>query len=206
MLKKALKVYTDLPVMAKAALWFTVCSFAQQGISIITTPIYTRLLSTEDYGVWTIYQTWQSLLSVFVTLNLAGGGFNNAMLKFKDDQNGYVSSMTGLAFTLTAFWLVVFLIGKDIFTSLIGLPTIYLLVMFAEMFFRMVFSLWAGQQRFNYLYKPLLLVTLVSTILPQVISAIAVYWSTNQGRRRRLFRGTILRRACGGKQTTRESL
>ena len=42
--------YRSLSVQAKAALWFTICSFLQKGISFITVPIFTRLMSTEEYG------------------------------------------------------------------------------------------------------------------------------------------------------------
>ena len=41
--------YRSLSVQAKAALWFTICSFLQKGISFITVPIFTRLMSTEEY-------------------------------------------------------------------------------------------------------------------------------------------------------------
>ncbi len=40
--------YRSLSVQAKAALWFTICSFLQKGISFITVPIFTRLMSTEE--------------------------------------------------------------------------------------------------------------------------------------------------------------
>ncbi len=39
--------YCSLSVQAKAALWFTICSFLQKGISFITVPIFTRLMSTR---------------------------------------------------------------------------------------------------------------------------------------------------------------
>ena len=41
--------YRSLSVQAKAALWFTICSFLQKGISFITVPIFTRLMSTQEY-------------------------------------------------------------------------------------------------------------------------------------------------------------
>ena len=44
--------YRSLSVQAKAALWFTICSFLQKGISFITVPIFTRLMSTEEYGTY----------------------------------------------------------------------------------------------------------------------------------------------------------
>ena len=43
---KALKNrYKSLPDQAKAALWFTISNFIQSGISYISTPIFTRIMS-----------------------------------------------------------------------------------------------------------------------------------------------------------------
>lgn len=50
----------------KAAFWFTVCSFLQRGISMIATPIFTRLLSTENYGLYSTYLSWELNVSRFV--------------------------------------------------------------------------------------------------------------------------------------------
>ena len=35
--------YIEMSAPVKAAFWFTVCSFVQRGISMLTTPIFTRL-------------------------------------------------------------------------------------------------------------------------------------------------------------------
>lgn len=48
-MQKLVKKYTDLPIQVKASMWFFVCAFLQKGISFITTPIFTRLLSTSEY-------------------------------------------------------------------------------------------------------------------------------------------------------------
>ena len=47
MLKKMIKRYRSIPVAAKASLWFIFCSVLQKCVSMLTTPIFTRLMSTE---------------------------------------------------------------------------------------------------------------------------------------------------------------
>ena len=44
--------YLGMSKPVKAAFWFTVSSYLQRGISMIATPIFTRLLSTENYGLY----------------------------------------------------------------------------------------------------------------------------------------------------------
>lgn len=48
-----LEKYHSLNVEVKAILWFTVCSFMQKGISFITVPIFTRLMTLKQYGQFT---------------------------------------------------------------------------------------------------------------------------------------------------------
>lgn len=66
-----------------------------KAITFITVPIFTRLLSTADYGVITTYFSWVSIFSVIITLSL-GESVRTAMIDFKYDKDGYISSIFGL--------------------------------------------------------------------------------------------------------------
>lgn len=50
MLTKLKNKYSSLPVQVRASLWFLITNFMQKAISVISTPIFTRLLTTEQYG------------------------------------------------------------------------------------------------------------------------------------------------------------
>ena len=76
--------YQYLSVQAKATIWFTMCSFIQKGISFITVPIFTRLMSTEQYGIYTVYLSWLQILTILTSLYLFNGVYDNAMVKFED--------------------------------------------------------------------------------------------------------------------------
>ncbi|MTV96675.1 oligosaccharide flippase family protein, partial [Streptococcus pneumoniae] len=117
-MKKILNKYYSLSNPVKASIWFTICNVLQKGISMITVPIFTRLLTTEQYGVYSVYQSWYSIIGVFATLNLYYGVFNNGMVKYEKDKNAFTSSMQGLTTTVTAIFLVIYLIGIDFWNSL----------------------------------------------------------------------------------------
>ena len=63
-MKSLIDKYKNLSVRARAALWFTICSFLQKGISFITVPIFTRLLTTEEYGANAAY-VWEQIKSLY---------------------------------------------------------------------------------------------------------------------------------------------
>ena len=46
----------------KAGIWYTISTLLVKSISIISTPLYTRLMSTADYGISATFNTWYALL------------------------------------------------------------------------------------------------------------------------------------------------
>ena len=113
--------YRNLPVEVKSTIWFVVCNILQRGISLISTPIFTRLLTTEQYGVYSVYQSWYSIIAVFATLNLYCGVFNNGLTKYPEDRSGFTSAMQGLSTTVTLALAVVYLLGMSFWNKMFQL-------------------------------------------------------------------------------------
>lgn len=174
MLDKLLSKYKNMSMPAKAAIWFAVCNILQKGISVITVPIFTRLLSTEEYGIYSLYLSWLNILTVFTSLNLYYGVFNNAMLKYEDDRDRYTSSMQGLVVISTAIVFGIYLIAKDGVNQLSGLSTICFILMFIELLITPSLQFWSARQRFDYKYKKLVVLTLAKSILNPLLGIIAV--------------------------------
>ena len=116
-MNKIIQKYKNSNVAIKAALWFTICNLLQKGITMISMPIFTRLLSTEQYGVLTIYNSWYSIISIIVTLNLAGGVIFNAMTKYEDDKDRFISSMQGLSTLITIIFFVIYICFQNYFNN-----------------------------------------------------------------------------------------
>ena len=89
-MRKALEKWRGLPIAVKVSSAYVFCTIVQRCLLFLTTPLFTRLLTTEQYGQIVVYTSWQSVLQIFLTLNLAYGSFSNAMLKFEDNRDGYM--------------------------------------------------------------------------------------------------------------------
>lgn len=171
-----IKKYKNLPDGVKASLWFTICSILQKGISFITVPIFTRMLSTEEYGVISLFGSWQSVLSIFATLNLSYQIFNNGMVKYENDRDGYTTAMLGLSNLTTTILFVVYLIFRVPLNKLFDLPTSSIIFMFIGFFFSAATSLWTVQQRYLFKYKFLCFITLVSSVGSAVLGILFVHF------------------------------
>lgn len=173
-LKKLVEKYNGMGMAIKAGIWFTICNFLQKAISMITMPIFTRLLPTEDYGLFTVYQSWYSIVSIFVTLNLAGAVVNNGMIKYKDKRAEFISSLQGLSTTVTVAFFLIYLINRSFWNKLFELPTSLMLVMFVQLLFEPAYLFWMQRNRFEFKYRNVVSVTLILSIVSPIFGVIAV--------------------------------
>ncbi len=172
--RKILLQYNSMPLSTKAGLWFTICGFLQKGISFLTTPIFTRILATEQYGIVSVYNTWVELITIICTLNLFFGGFNNGMRDYKDQRNEYLSAIQGLVTIITCFWIGVYFVGKQFFNNLLEINTPIAFLMFSQILAMSALSLWSAKERFEFRYKKLVILTISNTLAGAVIPIIVI--------------------------------
>ncbi len=158
------KKYGALPAPVKASFWFLICSFTQKAISMITMPIFTRVLSSADFGQYSIYNSWLSIITVFATFNLSWGVFNQGLVKYEDDRKKYISSMHGLSSVMIAGAFLVYLIFHRFINAFTGLNTRLMLLMFLSIWSTTVFEFWAASQKVNYKYRMLVCLTILASI------------------------------------------
>lgn len=176
MIQKLWQKYKSFPVQVRASFWFLICSFLQKGISTITTPVFTRLLSTEEYGQYSVFQSWLGIVTIFVTMNMYGGVYTQGLIKFSDKRKVYTSSLQGLTFILVLVWTGIYLLFHDFFNRLLQLTTVQMLAMLLMIWTTAVFNFWAAEQRVEYRYRQLVIVTLlVSTLKPVVGIVLVIY-------------------------------
>ena len=181
MLKKLVNSYKAMSAAAKAAIWFAVCSILQKGISFITVPIFTRLMTPEQYGQFSVYSSWNLILTIFATLNLSAGVFNNGMTKYPDDRSRYISSMQGLSTVVTLVLLALYLPFQNVINEFTGLSTVLMLIMFAEFLTVPAVMFWSARQKYEFKYVALFIYTLIVSVLSPGISLLAVVFSDEKG-------------------------
>ena len=173
-MKKAIEKYNSLSIQVKAAFWFMICSFMQKGIAIITTPIFTRLMTAEEYGQLNVYNSWYGILSIFVTLCLSYGVFSQGIVKFWEDKDVFASSLQGLSVALVAGWVVVYLLFRNYWNGLFRLTTVQMLALLTTCWTSAAFLFWAVEQRTKYQYRSLVILTLAISLVESVLAVILV--------------------------------
>lgn len=170
-----------LSPIAKATIAFVFCNILQKGISYLSTPFFIRMMTTEQYGQFALYQSWFNILLVFATLKLSAVSCHRGLIIYKTDQSRFLSSMLGLSTVVTIFTAIVYYFLSPFLSKITTLPNIVILFIFLELFTEPALNFWSTYQRHHYKYKALLCVTILITILQPSISLFAVSHSTEKG-------------------------
>ena len=150
MSKVALEKYKKSSLPLKASLWFTICSIIQKGISIITMPIFTRLMSTEQYGEYNIFLTWYNIFLLIVTLNIHTEIFNKGLIDNDTEKDTYTINQVGLLIFLTGIFLLLYICCHRWIDRLLGLSQSLVIIMILEILGSAIVALWTARKRFDY--------------------------------------------------------
>lgn len=174
-MNKVLNKYIQLPAPAKASFWFIISGFLQKGISLITTPVFTRIMTEEAYGLYSAYHSWLNIFTIIASLNLSAGVYTRGLVKNDGDEDAFSSSMLWLSTTCIAVVFIVCMLFNKVISSFTQLSTFLLIVMFVEIWATTVFHFWSNKERVNYRYKKLVVLTLLYVLFSQLIPILAIY-------------------------------
>lgn len=165
--------------IVKAGIWYTICNFFVKGLTFLTMPIFTRLMSSSDIGMFSNISSWFNILAIITSFELYSS-ISIARFDFKDELNEYISSSLILGTILTIFFYIIVIIFKNFFLNLfnmnfemLNLIFIYLLVYPAVQMFQL-------KNQIKYNYKPTIIVTLLSAFFSTILSLLFVLFFDNK--------------------------
>lgn len=173
-IKKALCKYGSMSVQIRASFWILICSFLQRGISMITTPIFTRLLTTSEFGQYNVFNSWYGILTTIISLYLSGGVHQQGLIKFDKERAVFSSSLQGLTTVLVLGWSVIYLLFHDFWNDLFSLSTVQMLAMLLMIQTTAAFHFWTNEQRVEFKYRALVGVTLAVSLAKPLIGIFLV--------------------------------
>ena len=172
--------YKTLSLPVKASLWYTVCNVINKGLALLSTPIFTRIMTEEQYGTFSIFQSWYSILIIFTSLNVFLGGYQKGLILYENDIQRFTSAQLGLTTTITVFTFVLYIFNIPFWTKVFDLTPALMLAMFIELLLMPAVELWSAQQRFDYKYKKFVVLTIVMSIASILVGVIAVVTASNK--------------------------
>ena len=173
MIDSLIKKYKLMPHAARASFWAIVSSIMLKGVGFFTLPIFTRLLTTSEYGVLAIYYSWTSLVSILITFTVWGGVFNVGMVKYPNRAQ-FISGIQGLSVTSVSLFFLLSIIFLEPFSRLLDMSPFLICCMFMEILTSVPYYIWIGVETYDFRYKSKLLLSIGLGLLNPILGYFAV--------------------------------
>ena len=168
---------TRLRVPAKASVWYIASSALARSIGVAGTPIFTRLLSAEEYGLFPHYNTWLSLIAVVATLELSGSVIFRGLQRFESRKAEFISATIGLCFAVCSFICLLFFTIIGIFGNFTSFNTGLFVLMFAHIILNAVVAIYTGGCRYEYRYRTVAVTNIVTAVVTPLVSVALILFS-----------------------------
>lgn len=175
MVSRYLEKYKQLPTGLKAAFWYTFANFARKAINMVVIPIYTRLLPTEQYGIYSVFVSWVELFEIICTFRLFYGAFVVGLIRFEDDRERFTSSLEKTTVLITTTALLIYLLFQKQINGLTGMTTSLTLAMFLMVYALPVVGFWSAIQRVDNAYRAILIVVLSISLLTPLCGILCIF-------------------------------
>lgn len=178
---KILEPYKKLNLQAKASLWFLFANVFQKAVMIIFTPVFTRVMTTEEFSKYAVFQSWEAIFTVFATLNISSYATAKALVDIKDEKEEFILSSQILTFLLTIGTFVVYLIIRLGFGKFEDLPIPIMISLFCDIIFVAIFNFWSQNERYHLRYKALVISSVFIGVFSPLLAFLLIKFSGEIG-------------------------
>lgn len=158
-------------------MWFLFANIFQKAVMVIFTPLFTRVMTTEEFSKYAVFQSWEALITVFATLNISNYATAKALVEYRDKKNDFITSAEFLTTIITALTYVVFSFLQTVLGLFNELPSWIVALMFMDIISVAFFSFWSQLERSEQKYKGLTIVSIFTGIISPLIAFLLIIFS-----------------------------
>ncbi len=144
------------------------------GISIITGPLFSRLLGTSGYGTLKIYNIWVSVIAIVFTLQTEGTLVNARVQYPEGEQKRYQSAAMGLSLVVFAACSGLILLFLDQVSGLLDLEPVLIGLMLLQAFGTFCVSFLNTKYIYEFKAGRNMVMSLVVTLVTLVLSVVLI--------------------------------
>ena len=161
----------------RSGIGYTIGNILIKGINFLTLPLFSRLLSPEEFGVYNVFVSYDAILFALMGLALHTS-IRSANLEFRGEIDRYTSSVSLIYVINCGVITGVALLFLRQFSQLLALPPVAVILLALGSFSNAVVYLYNTRLSLDYSYKKYLLVSAsnsLSNILLSVVLILTVF-------------------------------
>lgn len=174
-MKKVVKKYELLNDEFKASIWYTISNILQKAAPWLIMIILTHMVSSTEYGMYSIYMSWVEIVEILVTLRIYSNGFVAGLVRNSERKDDYTSTIEKTSIIMVTVWVIIVIALRKYICNWISLDEKLIVFMILSFYGTVSFGIWISRQRVENKYKKILLATFFYSILGPVSGALSVF-------------------------------
>ena len=158
-----MKKNTAIQNAFKAGVCYSISAIAAKSISIITTPIFTRMMTTSDYGLAATFSSWYSIFLIICTANLSYS-HSRGKIDFQNNFVKYVGATHTLSYLITGIFSAIALVFISPVSKALDMNPLLMVLLLLYLFAGGTVNLAQSENRYQYDYKKNIFITLFTTV------------------------------------------
>lgn len=175
----------------RSGIGYTIGNILIKGINFLTLPIFSRLLSQEEFGVYNVFVSYDAILFVIMGMALHAS-IRSANLEFRGKIDSYTSSISLIYLGNLVLFLALGVLFRGSLSKLLDLPPLAILLLVLGSFSNALITLYNTRISLDYAYKKYLLVSACSSISNVGVSLLLILTAFRDQRAMGRIVGSIL--------------
>lgn len=163
----------------KAGGWYIIANFVNKALAMLLTPFLARMMTTNEFGEFSNFAAWASILSIITTLDMANV-IVRAKFDYEKEFDTYMSSIVIATFVSTGLTFLVIWVLKDYFSGIFGFDGKYIYALFLYLLFQPAIDYYIARQTALLNYRAVALLPLTYSLLTLVCSILFVKFMSDR--------------------------
>ena len=147
----------------KAGAWYTIANILLKGCVFLSLPIFTRLMSTADFGIYNTYIAYEGIVTAILGLGLYGT-VKNAKLDFKESFDEYLSSTVSMSVLGLALVLAISNLFYPLYADFMGFSRFIINCLILQSFGSYLIYFYGSKLNIEFKYKSYVFLSCFNTI------------------------------------------
>ncbi len=157
----------------KAGLGYTIGNYLLKGLGFLTVPLFSRMMSTADFGMYNTFLSYESVLYLFICLAIHSS-IKNAKYDFPGKLDEYVSSILLIPCGIALILLFLVNVFTGLFTNVLGMGRALLNLLVLMSFASGVLILYQSRLAIDYRSREYLALSYANAIGSIILSTLLI--------------------------------
>lgn len=137
-----------------AAIWYIISNFFSKCLIFFLTPFYARILTQTEYGQYSNFSSWQTILLAILSLNLSST-VATAYLDYREKKefNGYVSAISAVSLIVPLVLGTALFLFRDFLGEVLNMDSRLLSMLVVSLSFSNAIAIFQAEQRCKLKYQ-----------------------------------------------------